>query len=692
MTSTLESNKIVGPSPTFTNGGKGKFPIHFTADFGGTPLPLNDQVVIRRTVAARKGLGDETTVETFIVYGDIEKGPFQLASHDGQPMGLKPGWETPVGGSPSFRCQHLGKNTTFATIHLDQSKQSSFGPSFNSDNKGILSCAYPCDYWDNASLFILSADNTTVQDVFELFFAFKPIVPGLSTIKSKGGQGCDLSYVDLTGADLSGVNLAGANLQHANLTQAILTGAKLDGTDLSGAKLEGATLSSDLTKAIFNSPPSFSTDPNHLTSFRNAKLNLALIGLNWSYLDLTDATMVGMPVDLTGLKATHMTALGIDLSGKKLVNAVFINATLTGAILTGANLDGADLSSARLEGATLSTDLTKIKFNSPPILSTDPKRLTSFKNAKLNFSLIGLNWSCLDLTDATIVGVPADLPDLKANHMTALGIDLNSKKLVSADFSHASLAKAVFNAADLTGAVFTGAGLSGANLRGQGTQLGGAHLDMAALSGAALTGVQLIGATGVAASLTYAILDKAVLDKADLKGVDFSGATLKETSMQNTTSLELAKFAGAYLNSVKFQGSKNFHGANFQNACLINCDLTGADLGPSNDVSATMEGAFLQGAGFSGVTLTNANLNGAVVSFNQGRIDTCHCDHEHNTTTPFPMNYGPTTGLEESVHNGNCICPNGNTYNNNVKAGLSFEKMCASGSARTSWKPDRCKP
>jgi uncharacterized protein YjbI with pentapeptide repeats len=700
---------ITGVSPNFLYGGKGTFDINFTAQRDGIG-PVTDRVLIRERAAARVGLLFDPP-ETFIVYGDIAKGSFQLASHDGEPMGLVPGTDQSQFFTGRFDCRHLKQAASFATIHVDPTKKSASGPAFNCDNQGILCCLYPVEWENNASLFV--ADKPPVNVTCDLFFAFKQTVPGLGTIRSKGGAGCDLSYVDLTNADLSGVDLTGANLQHANLSGAKLAGAKLSGAvlsnatltgadlthaildraDLSGAKLQGATLSTDLTKAIVKAPPTFSTDPNHLTSFKNAKLNYALIGLNWSCLDLTGASVVGMPVDLTNLKAAHVTAHGIDLSGKKLVNAVFTNATLTGSILTGAILDSADLSGAQLAGATLSTDLTKAIFNALPIFSTDPNHLTSFKNAKLNYALIGLNWSCLDLTGASVVGMPVDLTKLRAMHTTALGIDLNGKTLINADFSYAKLANATFNAAVLTGAVLTGADLSGAKLL-SGTRLGGAHLDMANLSGANLTGAQFMETRGVSASLTYTFLSKAVFDGANLEGVDFSGATLVETSMKNTTSLERATFSGAYLNSVHFEGTKpNLQGAKFKDTCLISCDLAQANLGPSGGVAATLEGAFLQAANFSNVTLTGANLAGAVVSFGRGQIDTYYCDKEHKKAAePRKMRWPSATRVEESIKAGNCTCPNGNTYNNNVQQQLTFKEMCQISETPTSWTPSRCKP
>jgi len=777
------------------------------------------------------------TFQTFIAYGDLATGPVQLASTRGEPLNLIKPFKTDA--------LYLAIGDSWGTIQFGRTDGPGSDPFFNLNNQGNLAVADP--WFETNWLFAYKGKGQGYTYI--VTFHFDLSVPGLSTIQSKGGRSCDLRYVDLTGAELAGVDLTRACFQYANLTNAKLpradltganlTNAILDGTDLSGAKLGGATLSTDLTKAIFNSPPVFSTDPLFLTSFANAALNYSLIGLTWSYLNLTGATIIGLPkdrtghVDLTGLKATYMqapgidlsgailasaqlqhanlsgavltganltgavldganlsgavltganltgaildgtdlsgaklegatlstdltkaifnthpilstdrnhltsfknatvnfskmlglnwtnlamdltrativdvnltnlqakgmTALGIDLTGKTLSNAVLANATLTGANLTRAILDGTDLSGAKLEGATLSADLTKAIFKTPPIFSTDPNNLTSFKDAKLNYSLIGLNWSFLDLTNASVIGMPADLTNLKADYLTAPGINLSQKTLVSADFSYAKLANSFFNGAVLTGAVFTGADLSGAKLL-NGTQLGGAHLDMANLSGADLTGAQLIGAAGVAASLTYAFLSTTCFDKADLKSVDFSGATLIETSMQNTTSLERARFARAYLNTVKFQGTQvNLKGANFQYACLINCQLTQANLGLSDDIPATLQGAFLQGANLSGTILTSANLSGAVVAFDRGEIDVSHCDSDHKKTDPFPIRYPATQtdALEKSIKAGNCYCPNGDTYQNNVQQNppLTFKQMCNIGKEPTSWTPDRCKP
>ena len=46
--------------------------------------------------------------------------------------------------------------------------------------------------------------------------------------------------------------------------------------------------------------------------------------------------------------------------------------------------------------------------------SVDPKTPTIFANTKLPYAAIGLNWSCLDLTGATIIGLPTALAGLNA--------------------------------------------------------------------------------------------------------------------------------------------------------------------------------------------------------------------------------------------------------------------------------------
>lgn len=68
----------------------------------------------------------------------------------------------------------------------------------------------------------------------------------------------------------------------------MLTGATLYGADFTGC---------DLTKTIFDETPKFARKPKDgkRTCFNGATLNYQAIGNNWSYLDLTNANIIGLP-------------------------------------------------------------------------------------------------------------------------------------------------------------------------------------------------------------------------------------------------------------------------------------------------------------------------------------------------------------------------------------------------------------
>lgn len=142
-----------------------------------------------------------------------------------------------------------------------------------------------------------------------------------------------LSSAILAGANLTGVNLSTSNLTNANLTGAILDGANLSGADLSGADLTGASLINtifdgaimhhtkfircDLTSASFSYPPDFTRAENDRTTFLQATVPYKLLGSNWSYLDLSDAKITGIPESIANLNADYaLLPDGLDLSKK----------------------------------------------------------------------------------------------------------------------------------------------------------------------------------------------------------------------------------------------------------------------------------------------------------------------------------------------------------------------------------------
>ena len=76
----------------------------------------------------------------------------------------------------------------------------------------------------------------------------------------------------------------------------IPTGMRLGNNTLQGTDLSGLDLTSVNFPAILGQP----TDPNTPTIFANTKLPYAATGLNWSWLDLTGATVTRLPTDVAG--------------------------------------------------------------------------------------------------------------------------------------------------------------------------------------------------------------------------------------------------------------------------------------------------------------------------------------------------------------------------------------------------------
>ena len=202
---------------------------------------------------------------------------------------------------------------------------------------------------------------------------------------------------------------------------------------------------------------------------------------------MSNATISGLPNDLTQLSAVSATLVGLPLAGKKLLNAHLNNADLTGldlsqanlayAILTGANATGASFACVQLQYAVFSkatltqtsfknaviegtdftqteltgtifdgTDLTTSTFNAVTLFSTDPARLTSFQGATLNYALLRTNWSCLNLANAKLVGLTSNvnLNPFIAEHAVLTGINFSGYNLAGADFQYASCANANF--------------------------------------------------------------------------------------------------------------------------------------------------------------------------------------------------------------------------------------------------------
>ena len=113
------------------------------------------------------------------------------------------------------------------------------------------------------------------------------------------------------------------------------------------------------------------------------------------------------PATLTGTRLAETTSPAPTSPGWTWHGASLQGATLTGAKLGGATMAGVNLTGAGLAATDFTgCDLSTTTFSSPFIRSTDSNTPTIFAQCTLPYTVIGLDWSCLDLTGATITGMP----------------------------------------------------------------------------------------------------------------------------------------------------------------------------------------------------------------------------------------------------------------------------------------------
>ena len=291
--------------------------------------------------------------------------------------------------------------------------------------------------------------------------------------------------------------------------------------------------------------------------------------------NLTDANLVGL--DLT----TTASLAGANLSGTQLPGTKLAGANLTGVILVGTDFTG--------------TDLTKVRFSFPLNQSTDPDNPTIFAGCTLPYAVIGLNWSCLDLTTTTITGLPTN----PAGAVNLTGLVAQGMRRPNGHFDGFILDGANFAHATLDGAHFTGASLRakrGILVNFSGARLINAYFTQAALEQADFSGAVLGGLQKEeSAHFSYAFLSNCKFDQANLFGVHFPGATLLENLFTNVADIQQADFTNAYLPSGDFT-SATLRGATFDDAFMVECILSSADLTPAEGALATsLTGAFLQG-------------------------------------------------------------------------------------------------
>lgn len=485
-------------------------------------------------------------------------------------------------------------------------------------------------------------------------------------------QGCNLSGRALAGKDLTGAQLQGATLTGTSfkgvlgMARANLTGAVMgNGTDFSGC---------DLSATIFGPHPTFGTDAAHPTLLVGATVSYEVLGLTWSYLDLTGATIVNLPQDLTWLEVMESNLTGIDFTGRSLKNAHFYgvalsrakfdratlnnvvfargqevcdltDATFTGATIpagvfdtstltrtdfTGATLAGASFLQTRMDGTRFDrTDVTACSFSAPPRFSRDPANLTSFRGARLNYATVAKQWSYLDLTGATLVGLgpSTDLTYLQALYTVLTGWDLSGYTMDQANLTGATL----------TGTRFAGASLNSALLYGVQNpcelfRVPKASADYAtALSALQRTSgaevAQVFARYGHPISATRSTVKTddpnrwwTVTDAGSHAVYPVVSASSPEACLIVMDMSLVTRFDGAKLRGANFSPNgtqpARLRGVVFSGAPMDGADCSLADFGQVNPyapgTAAQFKGASMNGVGLSQAMLTGAQLTGTV--------------------------------------------------------------------------------
>jgi uncharacterized protein YjbI with pentapeptide repeats len=540
-----------------------------------------------------------------------------------------------IGPDQTFTLENLGKGNIALSI----------GGTYLSGQKGGI---YPNDWGFGDGEIILTNAPAPWQVVGDQ-------VPILEITKS--GYLLDLSNKSLGNLDLTG----------ANMQQCILSGADLSQV----TSLQEA----DFTDAKLN---------------RQAKLNNQDLGKARTWLraqfDNTDLTTIATAAGAHMEKATFSQAMltNMHFKGAHLAGAVFHGATLDGADFTGADLSGADFSHAQslkhtiFSGATMygtifnNTDLSSAVFDESPTFTRESTGRTQFQGTTVPFRVLNSDWSYLDLTDATITGIPHAIPKLVADQ--ALLPD--NLDLQNTDFTCSGGSGASFRGARMYGIQLQGANLQGAQL--QGALLKSARLDGANLTLADLTAAWMIVETATpktpvdqleAASLIKAFMFNTVMDQAHCDGVDFTDAVFSTSILSTQPAsaerafLNDAKFNDAWVLGASFNGTQ-LAGANFANAHLIgsrfqNSGSVPAELTPSirDGSDASIAQADISGTDFTGANMDGLDMVGAIVA-TEGDFFGKNFTGYHNASVPVTFTYGPTVFGNTTK---NTTCPDGNS-------------------------------
>lgn len=277
--------------------------------------------------------------------------------------------------------------------------------------------------------------------------------------------------------------------------------------------------------------------------------------------------------NLSGVRARYSYWVGTNLSNADMTESIFFGAYMPNANFTGANLAGANIASSNLNNA-------------------------NFTGANLH-----------RITSGGISGTPSVLPAgwiISGGYLIGPGANLRGANLSGVDLS----------GADLTGAILTGVrsggilgepiglpddwSLTGGYLFGPGADLSGARLDGLSIWGANLTNANLQGAS----------INQTAINNSNITGLR-SGGLLGTIHQING-----AKLINGYIVAPNVNlANADLRAANLADMNLENCDLTGADFTNANLERTRMVGTKLVNTNFTFSAMTEANLEGTLISF-----------------------------------------------------------------------------
>ncbi|AKH64305.1 MULTISPECIES: pentapeptide repeat-containing protein [Photorhabdus] len=384
-----------------------------------------------------------------------------------------------------------------------------------------------------------------------------------------------MENADLSQANLVNVDLSDASLASCNFTKAIMTLVNLQNTTLQATNFSQATLAgTDFTGANINN-----------VNFSGANLTNARLSLTTGYsqLNLSDSTLLatvltGMDlVDATITAKTDFTQAqmdGVNLSGQKLDQVIFLMASMKKVNLDNTSLNSAVLVGANLAGATILGNVSLVGAN----LSN-----ASLENVNLTGAQFGAlsTVACLDDADAQSLD-NQQLPEQLRNLLYQGNVLINGQAevlvrqpgqnwLVEHDgkplFIHyqngqldvtqdnggdvAILANTFMPNAILTGANLYAVDMSGAHWYGSNAKADNANLEQVNLSNANLATMNFTQARLYGANLSYA----------NLVGTNFSKAMLEPTQGLKPASLAFASIQGTIFTEAKLTGANLTNGA-----------------------------------------------------------------------------------------------------------------------------------